>query len=104
MSDNAEDINFRPSTVLLGIIMGTLSAVAFGLLVVGFVFWVLSDEEPRLAAEVGGLVISTLIFVVLSVAAALSFFGSLRQTAWRHFAMLCLWGGLVLAGRYYWPA
>ena len=104
MSDEAEDIHFRPFTVLLGIISGTLFSIAFGLLVVGFVFWVLGDEEPRVAAEVGGLLTSTFIFVCLSVATALSFYGSLRQTPWRYIAMACLWAGLLFAGRYYWPS
>ena len=103
MSETAEDINFRPFTVLLGIILGTVFSIFFGLTVVSFVFWLLKDEEPRLAAEYGSLMVSTGIFMVLSVFAASSFYGSLKQTAWRYLPMLCLWLGLFLAGRYYWP-
>jgi hypothetical protein len=103
MSESAENIHFQPFTVLLGIIMGTLFAIAFGLSVVCLVFWILQDEEPRIAAEFGSLLISTGIFIVLSAFAGLSFYGSLRQLPWRLWSMACMWVGLLLAGRYYWP-
>jgi hypothetical protein len=103
MSESAEEIHFRPFTVLLGIVMGTLFSIAFGLLIVSLIFWILRDEEPRLAAEYGSLMVSTGIFTVLSSCAGLSFFGSLKQAVWRHVPMVCLWVGLLLAGRYYWP-
>jgi len=103
MSDIAEDINFRPFTVLLGILLGTLFAIAFGLLIVCVVFWVLRNEEPRLLAELDSLVMSTAIFVTLSITAGLSFYGSLRLTSWRYLPLAGLWLGLLLAGRYYWP-
>lgn len=98
-----EDISFRPFTVLLGIILGSLFAIAFCTCIVGFVFWFIGDEEPRLAAEVGKLVEITAIFVVLTVFAAFSFLGSLRRARWRHAAMAALWLGLLLTGNYYWP-
>ena len=103
MSEPAEDINFRPFTVLLGICLGTLFSIAFGLSTVCLVFWILRDEAPRLAAEFGSLLISTGIFTTLSVCAGLSFYGSLHLTAWRYLPMICPWLGLLLAGRYYWP-
>ena len=103
MPNTSEDIHFRPFTVLLGIILGTLFAIAFGLSVVSLVFWILKDEEPRLAAEFGSLLISTGIFAVLSVVAGSSFYGSLRRAVWRHVPMACLWFGILLTGRYYWP-
>ena len=103
MQETAEDIHFRPYTVLLGIIMGTVFAIAFGLAVVCLVFWILRDEQPRIAAEFGSLLVSTGIFSLLSCLAGLSFYGSLRQFAWRHLPMAGLWLGLLLAGRYYWP-
>jgi len=103
MSEIAEDINFRPFTVLLGIVSGTLFSIAFGLLIVCIVFWVLRNEEPRLLAEVDSLIASTSIFVALSLTAGLSFYGSLRQRSWRYLPLAGLWLGLLLAGRYYWP-
>ena len=103
MQDTAPEINFRPFTVLLGIILGTLFAIAFGLAVVCLVFWILREEEPRVMAELGSLLISTAIFWGLSGLAALSFWGSLRSAAWRYLPMAMLWGGIFLAGQYYWP-
>jgi len=103
MPNTTEDLNFQPYTVLLGIILGTVFSIAFGLAIVSFIFWILQDEEPRLLAEVGSLRISTSIFVLLSILAGLSFFGSLRQATWRYLPMAALWGGLFLTGRYYWP-
>jgi hypothetical protein len=103
MSETPENIHFQPFTVLLGIILGTIFSIAFGLAVVTLVFWILLDEDPRIAAEFGSLLVSTGIFACLSVFAGLSFYGSLKQIAWRHWIMVCLWVGLLLAGRYYWP-
>ena len=104
MSKTDEDIDFSPFTVLLGIISGTVIAIAFGLCVVCLVFWILRNEEPRLLAEVDSLMLSTGIFLVLSLFASLSFFGSLKRLVWRHAPMTALWLGLFLAGRFYWPA
>jgi hypothetical protein len=103
MPDTAKDLNFGPFSVLLGIVLGTLFSIAFGLAIVCFVFWVLQDEEPRLLGEVANLVKSTGIFTALSVIAGMSFFGSLHKAAWRHLPMAGLWLGLLLAGSYYWP-
>ena len=103
MPEPAEDIHFKPFTVLLGIVLGTVFSIFFGLAVVSFVFWLLKDEEPRLAAEFGSLLVSTGIFLVLSVIAASSFYGSLRRRVWRHVPMACLWLAIFLTGRYYWP-
>jgi hypothetical protein len=103
MSEPKENIHFQPFTVLLGIILGTIFATFFGLSVVTFVFWVLRDEEPRLAAEFGSLLVSTGIFAGLATLAGLSFYASLMRAVWRHIPMACLWLSLFLAGRYYWP-
>lgn len=101
--DAPRDINFRPFTVLLGIVLGTVFSIAFSLAIVCFVFWYLQDEEPRLATEFDSLLKSTGIFIALSVFAGLSFISSLRQAAWRYLPMAGLWLGLLLAGLYYWP-
>ena len=103
MSKTTEDLHFSPFTVVLGIITGTLVAIAFGLCVVCLVFWILRNEEPRLMAEVGPLMSSTAIFLLLAVSRSLSFYGSLKQLVWRHIPMTALWAGLLLAGLYYWP-
>lgn len=103
MSETTEDLHFRPFTVLLGIILGTVFSIAFGLAVVCLVFWILREEEPRVAAEFGSLMVSTGIFMLLSVTAGLSFYGSIRNRSWRHAPMALLWLGLGLTGWYYWP-
>ena len=103
LEQNSGDLNFKPFTVLLGIISGTVFAITFGLAVVGFVFWVLKDESPRLLSEIDSLITNTAIFFALSIFAGSSFFGSLKQTSWRHLPMAMLWISLLVAGRYYWP-
>lgn len=103
MTESAEDINFRPFTVLLGIILGTLFAIAFCTCIVGVVFWILGDEEPRLASEVHKLAEISWIFVALTLMAGFAFLGSLRDRRWRYAPLTGLWLGLILTGNYYWP-
>ena len=92
-----------PFTVILGILMGSLAAIAFGLAVVAFIFWLLQDQYPRVAEEMPLLLRSAGIFTLLAGAAALSFLGSLRRKTWRYGALLSLWLGLAATGWYYWP-
>ena len=101
--DKNSDLNFQPFTVLLGIVLGTVFSIAFGLSIVCFVFWVLKDDEPRLLAEINNLFISTSIFISLSLVAGLSFYSSLRQFRWRYVPIACLCLTLFMTGRYYWP-
>jgi len=103
LTEEPQDLNFGPFTVLMGILLGTVFSIAFGLAIVCFVFWFLRDEAPRLAAEFNSLISSTAIFIALSVIAGLSFYASLKKTSWRHLPIAVLWLGLLLAGRYYWP-
>lgn len=103
MSAKADEFSFQPFTVLLGIILGTLFSITFCTCIVGFVFWYLGDEEPRLAAEVGGLMQIVQIFLVLTFLAAVSFIGSLKSLPWRYISLTALWLGLLLTGYYYWP-
>lgn len=103
MSSPNDDLDFRPFSVLLGIILGTLFAVAFCTCIVGIVFWFLGDEAPRLAAELPKLIEITVIFIFLTAMAGLSFLGTLRRAVWRYPALVGLWGGLLLTGYYYWP-
>ena len=92
-----------PFTVILGILMGSLAAIAFGLAVVAFIFWLLQDQYPRVADEMPLLLRSAGIFTLLAVAAALSFLGTLRRKHWRYAALISLWLGLAATGWYYWP-
>ena len=99
----SRDFHVGPATVVLGILLGSSFAIAFGLSVVSLLFWILRGEHDRLTAELPELLRSTLMFTVLAGAAALSFFGVLRRSSWRHWATASLLIGLVLIGRYYWP-
>jgi hypothetical protein len=92
-----------PFTVILGILMGSLAAIAFGLAVVAFIFWLLQDQAPRVADEMPLLLRSAGIFTLLAATAALSFVGTLRRKTWRYATLLSLWLGLVATGWYYWP-
>jgi len=103
MAQTAKDLNFGPFSVLLGIILGSVFSIAFGLAIVCFVFWVLQDEEPRLLVESANLLASTGIFTALAMVAGISFFASTHKTSWRHLPMGALWAGLLLTGTYYWP-
>jgi len=103
LTEDPQDLNFGPFTVLMGILLGSVFSITFGLAIVCFVFWFLQDEAPRLIAEFDNLIISTAIFFALSVIAGLSFFASLKKTSWRHLPIAVLWLGLFFAGRYYWP-
>ena len=103
MPELDDDLSFRPFTVLLGIILGSLFAIAFCTGIVGLVFWVVQDESPRLASELPKLVEITGIFIVLTLLAASSFVGSLKRSGWRYWSLAGLWAGLLLTGSYYWP-
>jgi len=97
------DVNMRPITVLHGIVMGTVGAVAAGLSVVVMLYLMLKADYPRLQAELPELTKATAMFVTLSVFAVLSFYGSLKTKPWRGIAMACLWVTLYLVGAYFWP-
>ena len=103
LTNDPQDLNFGPFTVLMGILLGSVFSITFGLAIVCFVFWVLQDEAPRVLAEFDSLMTSTAIFFGLSVVAGLSFFASLKRTSWRHVPIAILWLSLLSAGRYYWP-
>jgi len=92
-----------PSAVVLGILMGTILSIAFGLLGVSFIFWWLADDYPRFADEMPMLLRSAGLFMALSLAAVSSFIGVLRSRPWRHPCLGLLGIGLVATGWYYWP-
>lgn len=94
----------RPFIALLGIVSGSLVSLAFGLLVVVMVFWLLRNDHPRFASELPAVARSAAIFLCLATAAAVAFVGTLKQRRWRYGALSLLWAGLLLAGFYYWPS
>ena len=93
----------RPLVVLLGIVMGSTVSIAVALVLTGVVFLLLPQYAVRLADERGALVTACLLSVVLAAIAATSFYGELRQRAWRHAAHGALAVVLALSLWVYWP-
>ena len=93
----------QPLAIITGIVLGTSAAIAIGLSVVLFLFFILADEHPRLASEFGALAISTVIFVTLTAICATSFFATIRKTSWRLVAQASMWLGLTVTVLYYLP-
>jgi hypothetical protein len=94
----------QPLTVVLGIVFGSLAAIAFSLAVVLLIFFLGRSEQPRLAAEVPELVRSTVLFSACAVMSGMAFLDSLKLRSRR-----TLTGGLMVlslaaAAAYYWPA
>ncbi len=94
----------KPFTVLLGIVLGSSAAIAFGLTAVMIIFWVLEAEYPRVAAEIPDLAIAALMFTALTAATGLGFLGVVRERPWRYMPLTGTWVGLAAIAWYYWPA
>lgn len=92
-----------PLAIITGILLGSCAAIGGALLIVLFLFYLLADEYPRLAAEYGGLVRSTGIFLSMTVICAISFVGLVRRRTWRWFAQTAMWAGVAFTVLYYLP-
>ncbi len=92
-----------PITVIFGIILGSGTAIVLGLLVVLLNFWLLGDDYPWINDEIRPLLSAVGLFVLLTTAAAFSFYGSLRGRPWTGGAALALMVALTAVGGYYWP-
>jgi len=93
----------RPSVILLGFVLGTAGSILFSLIGVAVIFVVLGPEYPRLRAEAGSLWTSLGFFALLTLFAALSFYGVLRTRPWRAAALIPTMVMLAVIGWYYWP-
>ena len=93
----------RPLVVLLGIVMGSTVSIALALLLTGAVFLLMPEYSARLADESAPLRLACFLAVLLAAVAATSFYGELRQRAWRGKAHLALTGMLAIALWTYWP-
>lgn len=91
----------QPITFITGILLGTSGAIFFGLSVVLLLFWLLGTDEPRVAAELDGLVASTGIFLVMTAISAASFVGLVRRAPWRWPAQAAMWLGVGLVIWYF---
>jgi len=93
----------RPLVVLLGIVMGSTVSIAVALLLTGTVFLLLPEYSRRLADESTPLGLACTLAVILATVAAVSFYGELRQRAWRRIAHSALTLMLAIALWTYWP-
>ncbi len=93
----------QPFTVILGIVLGSVFSIAFGLGIVLLIFGLRQGQDSKYALELPELATATILFSLVSVVSALAFLGSLRGTAWRHGAALGLAALLMGVGFYYWP-
>ena len=93
----------QPFVVVLGILLGSLVSISFGLAVVLLIFWILQGDHPRFSSELPMLAQSVIIFTVLAALAAGGFVGTLRRKPWRHMVLGVFWVGLLATGWFYWP-
>jgi hypothetical protein len=93
----------RPLSVITGILLGSSAAIAFGLLVVAFIYLLLGEDYPHLRTEFTPLLASVGIFTILTTICAFSFISLLRQKPSRWILQGLMWLGLALTGFYYWP-
>lgn len=94
----------QPLTVVLGIVLGSVFSVAFGLAIVWLIFGLRQGEDSRYALELPELARATVLFSLVTVLSAYAFLGSLRSATWRRWPLLGLVIGLAGIGFYYWPA
>lgn len=80
----------RPSVVVLGFVLGSAAAITFALTGTSIVFFALRHDYPRLEAELVPLLRSVTLFLLLTAAAAGSFYGELRARRWRGLAHVAL--------------
>lgn len=93
----------HPLTVVTGILLGSAASIAAGLAVVLFMFFLLADEHPQLAGEMGSLVTNAGLFLGMTAICAASFIGLLKERRWWWLPQAGMWGGLVLLVLYYLP-
>ena len=87
----------------MGFVLGSAAAITFGLFGIVIVFLVLRSEYPRLQSEFPFLLASLAVFSALTVLAGVSFYGQLREAAWRRIAVGALLVALFGVGWSYWP-
>ncbi len=92
-----------PLTVVTGILLGCSVSITIGLGVVVFLFALNMGEHPQIQAEFPTLVVSVVLFAIMTVVCGLSFIALIRRHAWRWHAQAAMWSGVVYVFYYYWP-
>ena len=93
----------RPLSAVTLIILGSSFAITFSLSAVIIVVLVLGDEYPRLQREFDPLLRSSLIFFVMTLISAASFYSLAKNHKLRYWPQAAMWSGLCAIGWYYWP-
>ena len=93
----------RPLSAVTLIILGSSFAITFSLTAVIIVVLVLGDEYPRLQREFDPLLRSALIFFVMTLISAASFYSLAKNHRLRYWAQASMWLDLLGIGLYYWP-
>lgn len=93
----------RPLTAVTMILLGSCFAITFSLSAVMLVVVVLGDEYPRLQSEFEPLLTSLLLFLVMTLISAASFYTLIKNHPLRFWAQALMWLGLVATGWFYWP-
>lgn len=91
----------RPTVVVLGFVLGSAAAITFALAGTTIVFFTLRQDYPRLEAELVPLLKSAGLFVLLTAAAAGSFYGEIKGRRWRGIAHAALLAALTVVAAYH---
>ncbi|MEA5444337.1 hypothetical protein VCB98_00710 [Gammaproteobacteria bacterium AB-CW1] len=92
----------KPLAVLNGIIMGSSFAIWIGLVVVLFLYG-LNAHYDYIREEIPNLVVHAVIFTGVTVVAALSFWGTVRERWWLWYGQAAMYAVLAAVVVYYWP-
>ena len=93
----------RPLTVITGILLGSCLSITVSLAAVLLVFLLLGDDYPRLQHEFEPLSYSTVIFFIMTIISAVSFYSLIINHQFRHWVQVIMWLCLLMTGWYYWP-
>ena len=93
----------KPLTVITGIFMASSGAIAVGLVVVVFIYWIVGGDAPQVRREIPTLWANAGIFAGFTLVSVAAFYSQLLEKRWRWAATAAqaiVFGGIVL---YYWP-
>ena len=93
----------RPIAALNLIILGSCFAITVCLAAVSIVVLLLGDEYPQRNYELTALLQSLVLFLVMTLISASSFYANVKKHALRHAAQVVMWAGLAGTTWFYLP-